>query len=87
MRDDQDVGEQDRGVEAEAADRLQRHLLGEPRSVAEVEERARLFAGLPVFRQIAARLAHDPDRQRPDRLRRSSTRKIALAGRCVHRAL
>ena len=44
MRDDEDVGEQDRGVEAEAADRLQRHLGGKLRRVAEVEEGAGLRA-------------------------------------------
>ena len=67
MRDDQDVGEHDRGVEAEAADRLQRHLFGKTRRVAEIEKRTRLFAGLAIFGQIASRLPHDPDRQRPDR--------------------
>ena len=44
---DQDIGEHDRGVEPEAADRLQRHLVGKTRRVAEIEERARLFRGSP----------------------------------------
>ena len=41
MRHHQDVGEQDRGVEAEAADRLQRDFGGELRREAEVEECSR----------------------------------------------
>ena len=68
MRHDEDVREQDRGVEAEAPDRLQRDLGGAARVVAEIEERAGLGAQLAVFREIAAGLAHEPDRRRPDRL-------------------
>ena len=65
--DHQDVREHDRRIETEPPDRLQRHLLGKPRRVAEVQERAGLFPDLAIFRQITSRLAHDPDRQRPDR--------------------
>ena len=60
----EDVGEQDRGVEAEAADGLQRHLRGERRRVDEVEKTAGLLAHLAVLGQVAAGLAHEPDRRR-----------------------
>src|SRR5690606_26300299 len=68
MRHDQNVGKQDRRVEAEAADGLQRHLDGEIRIVAEVEKASGAGAELPVFGQIPACLAHHPDRWRLDRL-------------------
>ena len=64
----EDVGEQDRGLEAEAADRLERHLGGEGRIVAEIEEGAGFRPGRPVFRQVPAGLAHHPGRGRGDRL-------------------
>src|SRR5690606_10197150 len=67
MRHDEDVGEQDRSVEAETPDRLQRHLDGEIGIVADVEEASRFLANLPVFGEIAAGLAHHPDRWREDR--------------------
>ena len=57
----QDVGEENRRVEAEAADRLERHLDGEVRRLAEREE-INLLANLAIFRKIAARLTHEPDR-------------------------
>src|SRR5690606_18495558 len=68
MRYDEDVGKQDRGVETETADRLQGHLDGEIGIVADVEEASRFLADLPVFREIAACLAHHPDRRREDHL-------------------
>ncbi len=63
IRDYQNVREDDRGVETEAPDRLQRDLGGEFRREAEIEEAARLGAQFPVFRQIAPGLAHHPDRR------------------------
>ena len=73
VRDHEDVGEQDRGVEAEAPDRLQRHLGGEVRVVAEVEEGAGLWPGpRPVFRQVAPGLAHHPGGGRAERLAREN---------------
>ena len=59
----QNVGEQDRGVEAEAADRLQRRLGGEGGRVAEVDEGARRGADFPVFREVAPGLTHQPHRR------------------------
>jgi len=45
-------------------DRLQRHLAGERGRAAQLEEGAGALARGAVLRQIAARLAHDPDRGR-----------------------
>ena len=59
--DHQNVGEDDRRIEAEPADRLQRHLGGQFRIEAEIEEAAGLGAHLAIFRQIAAGLPHHPD--------------------------
>ena len=64
MRNHQDVGEQDRRVEPEAPDRLQRHLGGELRRETQIEETAGLLAHRPILRQIAAGLPHQPDRRR-----------------------
>ena len=61
--DHQDVGEDDRRIEAEPPDRLQRHLGGKFRVEAEIEEAAGLGAQLAIFRQIAAGLPHHPDRR------------------------
>jgi hypothetical protein len=61
MGHEQDVGEQDRCVEAVATDGLERDFRGQRRVVAQVEERARLGAGGAVFGQVAACLAHEPD--------------------------
>ncbi len=61
VRDDQDVGEQNRRVETEPADRLQRNLGGELRRKTQIEHTADIFADRHVLRQIASRLAHHPD--------------------------
>ncbi len=57
----QDVGEQDRRIEAVAPDRLQGDLDGHIRREAELEETLRPGPQLAVFRQVAAGLAHQPD--------------------------
>src|SRR3546814_9357226 len=56
----QDVGKQDRGVEAEAPDRLQGNLHGEIRREAEVQEPAGLRPQLPVLRQVSSRSEEHP---------------------------
>ena len=61
IRDGEDVGEEDGGVEAEARQRLQGHFAGEFRRLAEGHKLPRHFAGGAVFRQIAPGLAHHPD--------------------------
>src|SRR5262249_58644308 len=63
VRHDQDVREQDRGIEPEAADRLQADLDGELGIEAEIEKAAGAGPDRPVFRQIAAGLPHQPDRR------------------------
>ena len=59
LGNDEDVAEQNGGIETEPADRLQRHLGGEFRRPDQFEERV-LFLQRPVFRQRAPGLAHQP---------------------------
>ena len=54
----QDVREEDGGVDPEAH-RLQRHLHGELRRLAQLEQRV-LLAHLPVLGHVAPGLAHEP---------------------------
>jgi hypothetical protein len=56
---EQDVGEQDGGVHAELLDRLQRHLGGALRALAELEEAVTRAQGA-VGRQVAPGLTHEP---------------------------
>ncbi|MDR8804351.1 hypothetical protein FEP89_05107 [Burkholderia multivorans] len=71
----QDVGEQDRGVERKALERLQRHFGREIGILREAEEAAGPRARRVVFRQIAARLAHEPDRRVVGRLAQKRTQE------------
>ena len=64
MGNNQNVGKDDRGIEIEAPDRLQRHLGGMLRCKAEIEEAAGLLTQRAIFRQIAAGLPHHPERRR-----------------------
>jgi hypothetical protein len=64
----QDVGEQDRAVEAEAADRLERDFGRGVAVVNEREEPAFVRPQLAIFREITAGLTHQPHRRRPDPL-------------------
>src|SRR5205807_7413644 len=60
LDDQENIGEQDRGIDAQTVDGLERHFrrgLGVP---AELEEPEPL-AHRTVLRQVAARLAHEPD--------------------------
>ncbi len=68
IRDSQDVGEQDRGVQREPAQWLHGDFAGQLRVLAKAHEAAGLGTGLAVFRQIATGLAHDPDRRTVHRL-------------------
>ena len=61
----QDVGEDDGGVEIEAAQRLQRDLGGDVGAHAHLDERELLADGA-VLGQVAARLAHEPHGRRVD---------------------
>ena len=47
--DDEDVGEQDRRVELEPPERLQRYLSGELRIVAEIEEASPTFSRMARY--------------------------------------
>ncbi len=57
----EDVGEQDRSVQPEAAQRLQGHLAGDLRVLGHAQEAAGGGARGAVLRQVAAGLAHQPD--------------------------
>jgi hypothetical protein len=59
----QDVGEQDRRVERKAVERLQRDFGRIVRVLREAKEAACTAARGVVLGQIAARLAHQPDRR------------------------
>ncbi len=83
MRNHQNVREQDRGVEAEAPDRLQRHFGRQLGRKTEVEETAGLPRDRPILRKIAAGLPHHPDRRRASTLADSSTSSSGF----VHRAI
>ena len=60
VRHDQDVGEQDCGIEAEAADRLQRDFRCKLGREAQIEEAPRPLAQRAIFRQVTPGLAHEP---------------------------
>ena len=63
VRHDQNVGKENRGVEAKAPDRLQGHF-GRPFGrEAQVEEASRFRAQRAIFGQIAPGLAHEPHRR------------------------
>ena len=75
-----DVGEHDRRVEGKAAERLQGDLGRELRLARELLE-AVAPAELPVLGEVAAGLAHDPERPARYRLARNGAREEAVAGR------
>ena len=62
-RHDQNIGKQNRRIEAEAPHRLQRHFGGKFRIEAEIEKAAGFLPHRTIFRQIASRLPHHPDRR------------------------
>ena len=59
----QDVGEQDRRIEVETLQRLQGHLAGVLRVLRQPHETAGALARGAVLGQVAAGLAHHPDRR------------------------
>ena len=63
----QQIGEEDRGVDVDAADRLQRDLGGEVGLPADLQQRIPL-AKRAVLGHVAAGLAHEPDRRGVHRL-------------------
>src|SRR5215216_3788464 len=62
LRHHEDVAKNDRGIHAELVHRLERHLYGEVRSAHHGEEVRALPHGT-VLGQVAAGLAHHPDRR------------------------
>ena len=62
--DDQNIREQDRGIElGKALQRLKRDLSRRIAVVHQIEEAAFVLAQLPVFGEVAPRLAHHPHRR------------------------
>ncbi len=79
LEDEQDVGEEDRGVDAEPLDRLERDLGGRLGSCAELEE-AEALAHRAVLGHVAAGLAHEPDRRVRRRLAASGAEQGRIQG-------
>src|SRR5207342_2923209 len=80
----EDVGEQDRGVEREAAQRLQRDFAGEFRGLGHRQEAAGLGARGAVLGQVAAGLAHQPDRGAVDGLTAQGAEETIVFQGCGH---
>src|SRR5687768_9519309 len=63
MRDHQNIGKENRGIEPEAADRLQRYFGCKLGREAEFEEGCDLAAHCTIFGQVTTSLPHQPDRR------------------------
>src|SRR5690606_33327429 len=61
VRDDQNIGKQDRRIEIEPAQGLKGDFSRHRRCVAQIEKPTGLLADLAILAQIAARLAQEPD--------------------------
>ena len=70
LEHEQDVGEQDRRVDPEPLDGLERHLRRRVRVLAELEEAMAGTHGA-VFRHVAPRLTHEPYRRERRHLSRT----------------
>src|SRR4030095_12280087 len=81
LEDEQDVGEEDRGVDAEDLDGLTRHLCRGLGRLAEIEERG-ARADRPILREIAPGLSHEPYRR--ERCRLATAREQEGSGGRVH---
>ena len=75
VRHGQDVRKQDRRIEPVTLERLQRHLAGELRIHAELQETAGPRARGPVLGQVTPRLAHHPDGRTWRRLAQQRTQE------------
>ena len=80
----QDVREEDRGVEPETCERLQRHLAGELGCRAERKKAPGAFARRAVLGQIATRLPHHPDRRPGRRLAQQRAQQQVVRERGAH---
>ena len=76
---DEDVRENDDGVDAEAAKRLDGDFECQIGSLADLEERM-LCTDFAVFRKVAAGLAHHPDREARNGLAAASAQEQFFAG-------
>ena len=77
---DEDVRENDDGVDVEAPKRLNRDFDCQIRSLADLQERM-LCTDFPVFRKVAPGLAHHPDRKARNGLATASAQKQFFASR------
>ena len=75
----QEVGEDDGGIERQAPDRLQRDLGRELGRPAQLEHRVAL-AQRAVFLHVSARLAHEPDRGGVNRLTPARSQESIVHG-------
>ena len=62
MRHDEDVGEQDRPIETEPVDRLERNLASGLAVVGHREKSALLFPQSTILGQVTSCLPHEPER-------------------------
>ena len=76
----QQVREEDGGVDVEPFDRLQRHLRGQLRLSADFEQRVPR-ADVAVLGHVTAGLSHEPDRGLVDRLVAAGTEKAIVHAR------
>ena len=73
----QQIGKENRGVDFDPADRLQRHLGREVGRTTQVEQRVAL-AQRAVFAHVAAGLTHEPDGSRVDGLAAARFEEAAI---------
>jgi hypothetical protein len=83
---DQYIRKQDRSIEAKPAQRLQGDLGRQRRIEDQVEKAARLFTHGPIFRQVAAGLAHQPDGRVISRLPQAGAQEGVVLEGGPHRA-
>jgi len=74
----QDVGKQNRRIELVAPERLQGYLAGQLRIPAKAHEVTGLASYFTIFRQVAARLPHDPHGCSRDRLAHQGAQKYIV---------
>ncbi len=78
----QQIGEEDRRVDVDAPNRLQRDFGGEIGRPTELEQRIP-FAQRPVLAHVPAGLAHEPDGSRVDGLETAGAKKSGIRSRSV----
>ena len=78
IRDGQNIGEQDGGIQIVAFQRLQGHFAGQFTVFAQTQKITRLGTCCAVFRQVASCLTHHPDRGYIHRLTQQRTQKAIV---------